>query len=405
MSIAPGMRPGSFAGFPFWWRDLRGEGGGEVAIHRIPFSPPDLEYLGPGADRFRLTCFFIGAGWMIEREAFIALLAATTKPATLILPTKGPLRVRPLIWTYSDNSLVGNIGFVEVQFIVDASVAAPFAGTDTASLVLSSIATAQQAIINSYIAVAALAGGVGATISYTENLLASAQGAFADLPATLLAGITGSFAAAPSDFAGTAAAITGAFLAAGDNAAAAIAAPLAAAPSAILGSVPSPAAPADPTQGLAALASWQDSVPPANYAPPALGQMRAAVTALVEQSAALAVASLAAQMEFSTTQQAAAMRAQLAAIFDAVAQTAYDSGDVDMYRTLCALQAQTGADMLARAQNLPTLAAYTERRSLPAAVLAQLLYQDGSQGAALAALNGAPHPLFMPPAGIWLEAA
>jgi prophage DNA circulation protein len=48
------------------------------------------------------------------------------------------------------------------------------------------------------------------------------------------------------------------------------------------------------------------------------------------------------------------------------------------------------------AQQLPQLIRYTRPRPPAALTLAYRLYQDATRASELAALNDAPHPLFMP---------
>jgi prophage DNA circulation protein len=82
------------------------------------------------------------------------------------------------------------------------------------------------------------------------------------------------------------------------------------------------------------------------------------------------------------------------------------SDDPGSYAAWMALAAAVSADTIQRAQSLPQLASYSAGMSLPALALAQRFYGAAAQTSdadALAALNGARHPLFLPPAGVWLE--
>ena len=171
------------------------------------------------------------------------------------------------------------------------------------------------------------------------------------------------------------------------------------------GIVPASAAPADPSLGLAALTAWGADLAPAALYPATLGTAQDAVVALVQQSAGLALAGLYAQTDFSSAQAAQAARAQLTGCMDSIAANIADTGLPDMFRAWVSLSAMAIGDMIARAQSLPSIAPYGFPVALPDVVIAQRLLQDGAQGAAIAQLNNAIHPLFMPISGIWLQAA
>ena len=399
------LRPATFGKVGFYAKLMRAQGGERLVVREVPFAKPDLLNLGPLPKRFTVTAWFTGEAWLFEREAFLtALDQASGTTQTLILPTKGPLQVKVGTIAYEDDEQVGAFGAVEVEFVVDDNVAAPFASSDTASSLLNNVAAMQQAIINAYLEVMGPLAQIGAVASYAANLLGSAASAFLALPEALLSGVISTFASAPTNPFTTASTVTEAFLDASDNAAAVLI-PDPVAATAITGTIPASALPQDCSLGLAGLAAWGDSLPPAALSPTSLAIAQAAIVALVQQSAVLATASLYAQTTFPDSQSAVASRAQMSGLFDAVGATIADALQVDLYRAWVALSTLVTNDMVARAQNLPTLAPYSVRRTLPDVVLAQQLYQDASQADALAVLNNAVHPLFMPLTGVWLEAA
>jgi prophage DNA circulation protein len=92
-------------------------------------------------------------------------------------------------------------------------------------------------------------------------------------------------------------------------------------------------------------------------------------------------------------------------LLDVQVAAAADAGNFDLFRAWRAIEAATIADMRERAQSLPTLASFTFPSALPALVVAQQLLQDATQADALVQLNNTPHPLFMAPAGFWLQPA
>lgn len=150
---------------------------------------------------------------------------------------------------------------------------------------------------------------------------------------------------------------------------------------------------ADPSFGLAGLADIGATIVPAS----ATGQVAAnwqALTQLVEGSATVALANLYAQTSFTGAAEADAAREQLFGLI--VAQIAAAAGNDPLVMTWRGLFTAAVADLTARASGLPDVAVLNAPLPLPALYLAELIYQDGSQAAALVQRNAAPHPLFMP---------
>jgi prophage DNA circulation protein len=402
MSWTGQLRPAFFAGIGFFVKVMKAQGGQRLVLHEIPQANADLEPLGPLPKKFTVTAYVLGDDWLLQREALLAVLDKSTTTQTLVLPTKGPLQVMVGAYSYQDDEQIGAYGAVDVEFVVNNGATAPAAASDTASTLLNAISSLQDQIINAYLTLMGPISEVSAVALYVATMAESAAAAFLELPVALISGVSALFAATPTDPVATATAVTTAFLDASDNGVELLN-PAVTATSAVTGAVPVVVVPADPSYGLVALASViLGGTAPA--APASLGVARAAFTALVQQSAALAVASLYAQATFSNASAAAKARAQLGAVFDAIGAALCDAGQVDSYRGWLALQTLSTNDMIVRAQNLPALATYSERRSLPDVALAQKLYRDGSQGDNLVALNAAIHPLFMPASGVWLHA-
>ena len=125
---------------------------------------------------------------------------------------------------------------------------------------------------------------------------------------------------------------------------------------------------------------------------------------LVQGNAVAALAQVYASVDWPYAQAAAAARTQLLALMDAQSDAAAVNGCDDLYRAWEGLKTLAMADMIARAQGLPDLAPYSFPDTLPSLVLAQRLYQNPSQAAALEQLNDVCQPLFMRSPGQWLEA-
>ncbi|WP_298214325.1 DNA circularization N-terminal domain-containing protein [Acidocella sp.] len=444
------LRRAAFAGIGFYVKTQKAKAGRRLVINEIPLGVAALSDQGALPQRFTVTAYFLGPGWLAEREALLAVLNASNTAQTLILPTKGPLKVRVGEVSYQDDEAIGAYGAVDIEFIQDNSLLAPYGNADFASKLLNNIEGLINQVTTAYDTLMGPLLEDAATLEYASSLLLSAGASLLSLPQALISGINASFAAAPANPFSTAAAVTSAYLGVSGNAAAAASAaapaytaaqpqsvtqPAAlpgggasssgqtsgvdpvtaglpasaftasAAPNPVSGVTPANTAAADPSMGLAALCAWGAALPPPPLFPAGLGQAQAGVTGLVRQSAGVALMALYAQIDFANAAAADTARAQLTAALNAIGASIVDAGQTDLYRAWNALAAMAVQDMIARAQGLPVLAQYSMPGSFPDVVLAQRLLGDGSQGDALAALNAAIHPLFMPASGYWLETA
>ena len=87
---------------------------------------------------------------------------------------------------------------------------------------------------------------------------------------------------------------------------------------------------------------------------------------------------------------------RIMASFGAAIDVAAANMDTGVYVALVKLQSAVVADLTARAAPLPSIVAATFPRPLPALLIAQALFQDPTQVAAIVAMNSVPHPAFMP---------
>lgn len=156
-----------------------------------------------------------------------------------------------------------------------------------------------------------------------------------------------------------------------------------------------PAALPDPTYGLAALASWGDTLDPPVGA--RRKKMQAALVALVEGSAASGVSRVYAAKQFAAQEDAEAARDQVTDLVDGLATDAADNGRNGVYAAYQALQAAASRDLTIRGKQVPPTIDYAVNAVLPSLVLAQRFYDDAGRAGELVARNAAPHPLFMPP--------
>ena len=155
--------------------------------------------------------------------------------------------------------------------------------------------------------------------------------------------------------------------------------------------------PADAIRLLTALAAFS--------APPVLGSdaisqatqtAQAATAAACRRAALISLARAAADYQPASYEDAQAVRDTVSALLDEEATLAADAGDSATYHALWALRAAVVADLTARGADLSTVRTVTTKASLPAAVLAQRLYQDATRSDQLVTWADPWHPLFMP---------
>jgi hypothetical protein len=196
----------------------------------------------------------------------------------------------------------------------------------------------------------------------------------------------------PAGYAAALATLLGDYVAAIATDAAAAATPDASAPPGYQDASRLAPTPADPSYGLAALGDVGAALVPA-----AGGQVAANWTALmqvVQGSAVAALMLLYAQTIFAAAEDADAARGQVNALI--VAQIEAAAGNDALVQSWRAALVAIVDYLTATAKQVPDVETITTASPLPALVLAQMLYQDGTQAAVLAQRNAAPHPLFMP---------
>lgn len=398
------LEPASYNGIPFFVADTqRGGGRQKVVTSYYGRDDPFIEDTGALPKKFSVTCYVAGDDFIALRDELLDALEGSPTSGTLVLPNYGHVTAAPGEVSVRESKERGSYSEISVEFTQDVGAQpSPLISVDTASVLLDCINS-----LGSFIE-AAFAIAIG--ISATENSvnaqlnrqLTLAQTAFGVLPQATLAGITPGFTASVSDPTDTAQAVIAAFAAAAANVVGAQ--PVPSMGNAVTGVIPQQATPSDPSGGLLALASWGDlTVPP--IALPILGVAQAALVTLVQGAALMAVVSVYAQLDWQSTQAAAAALDALMDLFDAQVAAAADAGNFDLFRAWRAIEAATIADMRDRAQSLPTLASFAFPSALPALVVAQQLLQDATQADELVRLNDTPHPLFMAPAGFWLQPA
>ena len=195
--------------------------------------------------------------------------------------------------------------------------------------------------------------------------------------------------------------------------------------------VPAPAAPTgnteltsrgvwpvkDPSQGLASFAAYGPLAPasPSGAAAQSV-QNRQALIDVVSGVATAALASLWAQTDFVSSDDADAARTQLLALIDTRIDAAAAITDDTLGAAWQQLYGSSANDLTVRGKQLPQLVAYSVGAPIPALALANRLYPDrmiagdteaediDALAVNLVARNKACHPLFMPMTGEALSA-
>jgi len=402
------LLPASFRGVPFYVDSARGAGGRRRIDHEFPLrDTPYLEDIGKLPRKFRLAAFVVeaeGDAYIDARDALIDACEGYDTAATFIHPTMGPMTCRSGVLTWSERFVQGfGLCQFELDFALDGPIPGPLFTADTASSLLGALHSALPILCAAY-SLAVLA------IEAPAALLAEAAGVMLGLPAGTILGLAdtiGMVSAAPTDAPATAAAVQAATQAMAANIIDG-AAPSTAATDAVTGTPFTIDGPADLSGGLAGLATWGAALP-AIPTTTALGVALAAQQALVVQSvqgnAVAALAQVYASVVWPYAQAAADARTQLLGLMDAQSDLAAQLGADDLFRAWEGLKALAMADMIARAQSLPTLGSYAAGDATPSLALAQRLYQDPARAGELEQLNDVSHPLFMPPIGAALLAA
>ena len=155
--------------------------------------------------------------------------------------------------------------------------------------------------------------------------------------------------------------------------------------------------PADAIRCLSSLTSFRPPIPsPVSPVSSARAQTIVAVAALCRQAALSSLARACADYQPTSYDDAAAVRASVAALFDAEIVAAADAAQDGVYLALRQLRTAVVADLTTRGALLPRLLAVTTQGPLSTLELAYKLYGDASRADEIAQRTDAPHPGFLP---------
>ena len=415
LSLATGwrvqLRPGSFRGVPFFLNTAAGEGGRRLATHEFPQRDiPSVEDLGQKANRYNLQVFVVGGDYMVFRDALLSACQDFDTAATLVHPTLGSIQARAgqLRWTENPKDLGGYCAF-DVEFHKEGVEPGLFSEDDTVGLFLNGLQSLLKVGLLAYVQVSAIVENPALLFGFAGGLLGDAAASLLGIPIATIAAlgsVVAGIAVAVLDDTKTGTAVQTAFEAASAGAIAARATSTAKT-DAVLGAPVTLAPAADITGGLISLATWGDRLAAPSGAGAVLAArqtQQAAIVALVEGAATVAVLTVYANTAFASTQAAAAARTTALALVDRQIEAAGAADQDDLCRAWMALAPLAIADMIRRAQALPDRVAYALPATRPSLVLGSRWYDDPNRAEELELLNDAPHPMFMPAAGVRLSA-
>ncbi|ATU72682.1 Mu-like prophage FluMu DNA circulation protein [Gluconacetobacter sp. SXCC-1] len=418
-TLAEEYLQGSFRGVPFVVVGSGGSNGRNFQIHRYPYrDQPWPEDLGRAPRSYRIRAFLIGPECLAQRD-LLALAAEAQGVGTLVHPSIGARQCALTRFEWYERDGVMRIVDIEMELV------------ESQDLLGSVITLALDAAIG----VAAVAFGASAASDYGSNtltpysygasVLAAGRGVASSWGAGAVTAIRspGAFSAALAVLPGNLGRYVGGNGATVDPSAtedsvlqdlttngqiisanvagladAADATALATAILAVPESVRSAVAdPAGQIAVLTPLASCAATVL-ASSAPigGAIATAQTATATLCRQAALLSLSRACGDWQPSSAEDAQAMRLKLGTLLDDEATTAADNGNDASFQALRALRAQVLQDLADRGARLPDVVTVTRNAPLPALVLAQQLYANGSRAPDLIRRADPIHPAFMP---------
>lgn len=409
----------SFRAVPFVVLGSGGENGRKQAIHRYAYRDGVwVEDLGQRERIYHIRGFVFGPTAALQRDMLVNA-AETAGPGLLVHPTIGVIKAVCVNFSWSEpDGISGRIDitcdFIEqkdllgtvVKLALDAAVAAAgivvqeLAATSYSSTAVSALAAGKPAIAAAQ-AVTAAWGKLAQGAMRSPQVMASAI--------AILPGNNGRYAAGHSGSTDTTATVSSVLIslsAARANVDAAISA-LGTGTTALtiadtVGQVPEllRASIADPGGQIAAIlplvAFTADSSSTLAPIGAAIATARTATASLCRQMALASLSMACADWQPTSSQEAERLRQTMAILLDTAATQAADAGLTDIWKALRDLRFHVTSDLATRASQLPAQITVQRNAALPALLLGQQLYADGSRSDDLIRRADPIHPAFMP---------
>src|ERR1043166_6417645 len=394
MSWRDGLLPASFRGVPFFFQDTEGEGGRRPVNHEFPLRDDAyVEDMGKQNRKYVIAGYVLGDDYFAARDNLFAALESSEGPGTLSHPYLGPLTVNVDKFRWREIREEGGCCRFEMTFLDSGSNPSPVSSEDTASESYEAADDLDDQLEQSFEDDWSIDGGSLEDALALLGELTDALALLISWPGLLtdeIAALVGDLADLVADGAALAGALVGFF----DGYSALV---VSFATDNLFDETLSSRGPlpvADPSYGLATLATWGGTLDDAGSGHAAVNQ--AALVALVQGASTAALAKLYAQTEFAAQDDADAARDQLTGLIDGLSLTAADAGDNDAYAAYQTLYRAAGDDLTERGKKLSGTVTYSFNAAMPALMLAWRLYGDAGRAGELIARNTAPHPLFMP---------
>ena len=415
-----GVQGASFRGIPFVVRESRIRRGRRTALHEYPYSNVVwVEDLGLGTRTISFNGFLVGDNVAQQRDA-LAAAAETAGGGMLVHPTLGSMVVSLMDFAAAERWDAGRVVEIELSFVQTSNAQSPtsvladlesalgISADSTLSSILKDGAAAFTAGMSVLSTIGAYVALGGQLMEDVQCVVGAVQGISQLVPAwfglseklapatpTLLAPLPIGLSTVALTEAATAALLAAqlrAVTTVGEAGAALLANPspttLPAYPEAIRAAANDPG---DAIRILTTLATMTGATSIGATVPGA-----SPMAALCRRVALVSLGRACADWQPTSYDDTVTMRTNICARFDTEIEAAADAGDGQSYLGLRDLRSAIVAQLNTEGADLPHLASFTFRRSLPALTIAYRLYADAARADALIARVQPVHSAFMP---------
>lgn len=363
-------------------------GGRKTVVHEYPLRDiPYAEDLGRKGHGFTIEAYVLGKDYMDARDALERELDKSG-PGTLMHHFRGAIRVQVVEWSVSESTRDGGIAIFSITFTDPGVKDSPTITIDTQAQVDAKATLAVAEVEQSFADRFKVRGYPAFVSDAATGLLTSGYDAILSA-GKAISGVAGSIDNFSKDVSDAVSNISTAVNAPGELA-------------------------SSVTNMIATLDSISDSVEGAIYryktlfgygedlktvpeTTPARKQQAAnqsAITGLITKTAIIETARSSSQLDFDSLQNAVSFRDELAAQLDGILQ---DPNTTDTeYQAVAALYSAMITDINERGANWPRIAEYQPTVTVPALVIAHILYGDALMESDLVSRNNIAHPGFVP---------
>lgn len=425
MSWKDRYRPASFRGVPFFVESDDAEFGRRQVTHTAALvDTPTLEDLGRAADSFQVVGYLIGEDYDLQLQQLIEAIRDVAGPGRLVHPRYGEKTVGASGFRVQHKNTEGRMCRFSVTFDEAGELAQPVEGIDSVNVLDSRSEAIQDASSESFLdkfkaadfpqfvrdAAAETLGAVGEYLESPSALLSEtfsqASEVFGVVTDTVdaVSGLVSSYQRQVSNFIGgisglinrpsslassLVSLVAGIRPAYGSGAGAMLSGlisslPHSPAPNSSM-PAPAPPTPADPEAPIIA-------TPAPTPSRAQIATNREAIVQLVRQTAVAELAVVAVSKKYETVEEAVAARDVVADLIDVEAELTLD--DV-VYQQMTQARTEVVQALPDPGEAYSRLVPYSPPMTLPALVIAQTLYGDGSEADQIVSKNSVRHPGFV----------